>query len=220
MRSPNMLGVQHIRHGGGQSLPNLSLSESPSSGMTSPVNLPQKGTNSLLSVPTSKGLSPQRGVSYPPPSPRALRRSYAVPQSRNPPLMKSRHVLGVRSANDSDAAADSLLINAKMAFQIVTFVPKQFSLDPPKKLDIKDASIHKRLSWNCGANSAGMQPLGACARNSTVSADSVQSSSGVSSSTGSQPLLYQNESTDSKIMAQAEGQPPTSPLPALKGKCR
>ncbi|XP_065348909.1 pleckstrin homology domain-containing family G member 5 isoform X3 [Cloeon dipterum] len=257
MRSPNMLGVQHIRHGGGQSLPNLSLSESPSSGMTSPVNLPQKGTNSLLSVPTSKGLSPQRGVSYPPPSPRALRRSYAVPQSRNPPLMKSRHVLGVRSANDSDAAADSLLINEistskecssssnlkfeeespgmrayRQVFNAKRPVRtadgrryhtagviddlKQFSLDPPKKLDIKDASIHKRLSWNCGANSAGMQPLGACARNSTVSADSVQSSSGVSSSTGSQPLLYQNESADSKIMAQAEGQPPTSPLPALK----
>ncbi|CAB3373595.1 Hypothetical predicted protein [Cloeon dipterum] len=249
MRSPNMLGVQHIRHGGGQSLPNLSLSESPSSGMTSPVNLPQKGTNSLLSVPTSKGLSPQRGVSYPPPSPRALRRSYAVPQSRNPPLMKSRHVLGVRSANDSDAAADSLLINeistskecssssnlkfeeespGMRAYRQVFNAKRQVRtadgrryhtagvIDDLKKLDIKDASIHKRLSWNCGANSAGMQPLGACARNSTVSADSVQSSSGVSSSTGSQPLLYQNESTDSKIMAQAEGQPPTSPLPALK----
>jgi len=34
------------------------------------------------------------GISYPPPSPPrgALRRGFALPQSRNPPLIKTRHV--------------------------------------------------------------------------------------------------------------------------------
>lgn len=34
------------------------------------------------------------GISYPPPSPPrgALRRAFALPQSRNPPLIKTRHV--------------------------------------------------------------------------------------------------------------------------------
>lgn len=32
------------------------------------------------------------GILYPPPSPRTLRRSAPVPQSRNPPLLKTRHV--------------------------------------------------------------------------------------------------------------------------------
>ena len=34
------------------------------------------------------------GISYPPPSPPrgALRRAFAIPQSRNPPLIKTRHV--------------------------------------------------------------------------------------------------------------------------------
>ncbi|XP_059490860.1 pleckstrin homology domain-containing family G member 5-like isoform X3 [Neocloeon triangulifer] len=255
MRSPNMLGVHHLRHGGGQSLPNLSLSESPSSGLMSPVTLPQQGTNSLLSVPTGKGLSPQRGVSYPPPSPRALRRSYAVPQSRNPPLLKSRHVLGVRSANEAEGSVDvpqiaeipppkescsssylkseeespgarayRQVINSKRQVRgsdvrryhtagVIDDL-KQFSLDPPKKLVIKDTSIHKRLSWNCGAGSAGMQPLGSCARNAGISADSVQSSSGVSSSTGSQAMLYQNEILEIKTTPPAE--PPSPALPALK----
>jgi len=106
-----MLGVHHLAHAGGQSLPNLSLSESSPSAPTSPAAPPLHGAGSLLSVPTGKGLSPQhRGVSYPPPSPRALRRSYAVPQSRNPPLLKSRHVLGARSANDADGSVDVPLI--------------------------------------------------------------------------------------------------------------
>jgi hypothetical protein len=116
IRSPNMLGVHHISHTGGQSLPNLCLSESSPSGPTSPAALPLHGTGSLLSVPTGKGLSPQhRGVSYPPPSPRALRRSYAVPQSRNPPLMKSRHVLGARSANEVESSIDVPIIAGKDA---------------------------------------------------------------------------------------------------------
>lgn len=34
------------------------------------------------------------GISYPPPSPPrgALRRAFAIPQSRNPPLVKTRHI--------------------------------------------------------------------------------------------------------------------------------
>ena len=34
----------------------------------------------------------QRGVSYPPPSPRGLTRAQPVPQSRNPPLVKTRRL--------------------------------------------------------------------------------------------------------------------------------
>lgn len=37
----------------------------------------------------------QRGVSYPPPSPRGLTRAQPVPQSRNPPLVKTRRLASV-----------------------------------------------------------------------------------------------------------------------------
>lgn len=72
-------------HASGQSLPNLSVSS---------------GGNSHLKVPsTHKNHAPwNRGVSYPPPSPRALRRSPPVPQSRNPPLLKTRHVVSTTCA--------------------------------------------------------------------------------------------------------------------------
>ena len=63
----------------GQSLPNLTS---------------ETTGNSLLKVPNHKSLSASnRGISYPPPSPRTLRRSAPVPQSRNPPLIKTRHVV-------------------------------------------------------------------------------------------------------------------------------
>lgn len=92
-KTPNTLSVQPYANLG-QSLPNLSLG-SPNVGTLS-LNLNQN----TLSVPnTSKNsaqlLSPtQRGISYPPPSPtRAnLRRGLAISQSKNPPLLKTRHV--------------------------------------------------------------------------------------------------------------------------------
>ncbi|XP_012252088.2 pleckstrin homology domain-containing family G member 5 isoform X1 [Athalia rosae] len=94
--TPNTLSVQVPAYSGlGQSLPNLTLATSPQTSTVSPTP-----PNSLLIVPQitkSKDtlLSPgHRGISYPPPSPPrgALRRAFAVPQSRNPPLIKTRHV--------------------------------------------------------------------------------------------------------------------------------
>ncbi|XP_036148214.1 pleckstrin homology domain-containing family G member 5 isoform X2 [Monomorium pharaonis] len=93
--TPNTLSVQVPYSSLGQSLPNLTLATSPQTSTVSPTP-----PNSLLIVPQmtkSKDtlLSPgQRGISYPPPSPPrgALRRGFALPQSRNPPLMKTRHV--------------------------------------------------------------------------------------------------------------------------------
>ncbi|XP_024943795.1 pleckstrin homology domain-containing family G member 5 isoform X2 [Cephus cinctus] len=94
--TPNTLSVQVPAYSSlGQSLPNLTLATSPQTSTVSPTP-----PNSLLIVPQitkSKDtlLSPgHRGISYPPPSPPrgALRRAFAVPQSRNPPLIKTRHV--------------------------------------------------------------------------------------------------------------------------------
>ena len=77
-KTPNTLSVTPP-YSTGQSLPNLS---------SDPTH--------CLKVPTHKQLSPSsRGISYPPPSPRTLRRCPPVPQSRNPPLMKTRHVTSV-----------------------------------------------------------------------------------------------------------------------------
>ena len=49
----------------------------------------------------------QRGVSYPPPSPRGLTRAQPVPQSRNPPLVKTRRlasVAGLINVNVTDSS--------------------------------------------------------------------------------------------------------------------
>nr|XP_034181809.1 pleckstrin homology domain-containing family G member 5-like isoform X3 [Osmia lignaria] len=95
--TPNTLSVQVPAYSSlGQSLPNLTLATSPQTSTVSPTP-----PNSLLIVPQitkSKDtlLSPgHRGsISYPPPSPPrgALRRAFAIPQSRNPPLVKTRHI--------------------------------------------------------------------------------------------------------------------------------
>lgn len=93
--TPNTLSVQVPYSSLGQSLPNLTLATSPQTSTVSPTP-----PNSLLIVPQmtkSKDtlLSPgHRGISYPPPSPPrgALRRGFALPQSRNPPLLKTRHI--------------------------------------------------------------------------------------------------------------------------------
>ncbi|XP_066601053.1 pleckstrin homology domain-containing family G member 5-like isoform X2 [Prorops nasuta] len=96
--TPNTLSVQPPFSSLGQSLPNLTLTTSPQSSTSQQAPTPP---NSLLIVPQiTKSrdallLSPgHRGTSYPPPSPPrgALRRAFALPQSRNPPLVKTRHV--------------------------------------------------------------------------------------------------------------------------------
>jgi len=102
--SPNTLSVQvPVFSNLGQSLPNLNLATSPN---TSHAPTPNPPTSLLLVPPSGKTtatpshhhgglLSPgHRGVSYPPPSPPrgSLRRGFALTQSRNPPLQKTRHV--------------------------------------------------------------------------------------------------------------------------------
>lgn len=58
------------------------------------------------------------GISYPPPSPPrgALRRAFAIPQSRNPPLMKTRHInasLGASSTLQSTISFDTEAIEER-----------------------------------------------------------------------------------------------------------
>ncbi len=78
--SPNTLSVQvPVFSNLGQSLPNLNQ-------MTATVINPP--SNMLLAPP--KGFPP-RGTSYPPPSP-PLRRTPALTFTRNPPLLKTRHI--------------------------------------------------------------------------------------------------------------------------------
>lgn len=60
-------------------------------------------TGSSLSVSgrvqSASALNQMRGVSYPPPSPRGLTRAQPVPQSRNPPLVKTRRLTSVGLAS-------------------------------------------------------------------------------------------------------------------------
>ncbi|XP_060517606.1 pleckstrin homology domain-containing family G member 5 isoform X2 [Cylas formicarius] len=105
-KTPNTLSVQP--YGSlGQSLPNLTL-HSPSVGSGLSLSLNQN----TLSVPSSKNgshlLSPtHRGISYPPPSPTRgnLRRSLAISQSKNPPLIKTRQVNSASSVSSSHLPA-------------------------------------------------------------------------------------------------------------------
>ncbi|KAJ8950114.1 hypothetical protein NQ318_017839 [Aromia moschata] len=167
-KTPNTLSVQP--YGSlGQSLPNLTLG-SPNVGSLS-LNLNQN----TLSVPSSKAgshlLSPtHRGISYPPPSPTRgnLRRSLAISQSKNPPLIKTRQV------NSTTNASQQIPTSFDFDVPVIAGVSQQedncesFSrgqhrqamkrtyryhtagvVDDIKKNDSRDASIHKRLSWNC-----------------------------------------------------------------------
>lgn len=91
--SPNTLSIQvPVFSCLGQSLPDLNQVSCTS---TNPPS-------SLLLVPP-RG-TPHRGTSYPPPSP-PLRRAPALTLSRNPPLLKTRHI--VSSASSSIATACS-----------------------------------------------------------------------------------------------------------------
>ncbi|XP_069690836.1 pleckstrin homology domain-containing family G member 5-like isoform X2 [Periplaneta americana] len=242
--SPNTLSVQvPVFSNLGQSLPNLNLATSPN---TSHASTPNPPTSLLLVPPSGKStattthhhgglLSPgHRGVSYPPPSPPrgSLRRGFALTQSRNPPLLKTRHVNSstvssgaptIPSPTQGHSPAASFDFDVPVIAGVsppseerVTPEPTENpstgpvrshphrhammkrltrtdnrryhtagAIDDIKKQDSRDASIHKRLSWNCGPGVQGTSstnselPASKC-----VSTESVQSSSGVSS-TGS-----------------------------------
>ena len=53
----------------------------------------EEGDQAAISIPrASSPLSPVRGISYPPLSPKSLKRGFAIQTPpRNPPLVKSRH---------------------------------------------------------------------------------------------------------------------------------
>lgn len=84
-------------------------------------------------VPPTSAFS-QRGVSYPPPSPRGLTRTQPVPQSRNPPLVKTRHLVSVAGVTATAATNDTTptpacLVEAAYSNNEQTILPsKIFSL--------------------------------------------------------------------------------------------
>lgn len=169
-KTPNTLSVQPVGSLG-QSLPNLTLG-SPNIGSGLSLNLHQN----TLSVPSNKNgnhlLSPtHRGISYPPPSPTRgnLRRSLAISQSKNPPLIKTRQVNSASSVSSSqvptsfDFDVPVIAGASKSEENCESFSRGQHRqavkrthryhtaglVDDIKKNDSRDASIHKRLSWNC-----------------------------------------------------------------------
>ena len=98
--TPNTLTVQiPIPNLSGQSLPNLT-SASDSSPPTYSIH------HHSLTVPKSLLSPTNRGVSYPPPSPRSLRRSHAVLQSRNPPLQKAKNIVSPEKLVEKCASLD------------------------------------------------------------------------------------------------------------------
>ncbi|XP_066258514.1 pleckstrin homology domain-containing family G member 5 isoform X2 [Euwallacea similis] len=167
-KTPNTLSVQPVGSLG-QSLPNLTLG-SPNVGSGLSLNLQQN----TLSVPGNKNggqlLSPtHRGISYPPPSPTRgnLRRSLAISQSKNPPLIKTRQVNSACSVSSSQVPTsfdfDVPVIAGISSEDYESFSRGQHRqamkrsqryhtaglVDDIKKNDSRDTSIHKRLSWNC-----------------------------------------------------------------------
>ncbi|XP_023703867.1 pleckstrin homology domain-containing family G member 5 [Cryptotermes secundus] len=263
--SPNTLSVQvPVFSNLGQSLPNLNLATSPN---TSHASAPNPPTSLLLVPPSGKTsastshhhgglLSPgHRGVSYPPPSPPrgSLRRGFALTQSRNPPLQKTRHVNSstvssgvptVTSPTQGPSPAASFDFDVPVIAGISPPSEERVTPEPPegaastgplrshphrhammkrltrtdnrryhtagaiddlKKQDSRDASIHKRLSWNCGPGMQGSSPASSdLPATKYVSNESVQSSSGVSS-TGS--VLYGDSLVGELDLLEPDGQP-------------
>ncbi|XP_063917927.1 pleckstrin homology domain-containing family G member 5-like isoform X1 [Zophobas morio] len=173
-KTPNTLSVQPFGSLG-QSLPNLTLG-SPNVGSLS-LSLNQN----TLSVPNNKNgghlLSPtHRGVSYPPPSPTRgnLRRGLAISQSKNPPLIKTRHINSTATTSQQIPASFDFDVpviagvsqsedqcesfsrgHHRQAMKRIYRNDKRYHtagvVDDIKKNDSRDASIHKRLSWNCSS---------------------------------------------------------------------
>ncbi|XP_037074686.1 pleckstrin homology domain-containing family G member 5-like [Pollicipes pollicipes] len=201
--TPNQLSVLTHLTPAGQSLPNLSAEVAHS-----------------LSVPPQRTLNPaQRGVTYPPLSPRTLRRSPAVqpPPPRNPPLSRAHHVTA-DGGSSPPPPAPSLPPPPPpppaAANPGATAEPEDTEVDGDgrsrrhsrdrlesrryhtagaiediKKQEARDASIHKRLSWNCGQQQPPPPHMGRQSQalkggrhgTTCLSSDSVHSSSGVSS---------------------------------------
>ncbi|XP_018012826.1 uncharacterized protein LOC108669904 [Hyalella azteca] len=200
----------------------LNVTSSQASGQSLP-NLSVVSGNSLLKVPSHKNHAPwNRGVSYPPPSPRALRRSPPVPQSRNPPLLKTRHVVSTTGGTTAATGVfhpSSAAVEARLPDQVEEEdgcrSPRRVcrsdradnrryhtagAIDDIKKQDTKDSSIHKRLSWNCGQQHQVSAPGGLCASCSTQTF--VTPSNSTCSSTSSR--LTSSPSNSSRIVGQCD----------------
>lgn len=184
-KTPNTLSVVPP-YSTGQSLPNLTVESANS------LRVP----NNLSNNP--KALSAcNRGVSYPPPSPRTLRRSAPVPQSRNPPLIKTRHVTSMvgspQEVEQVDQDESSRSGGPRRISRTDRMDNRRYhtagAIDDIKKQDTKDATIHKRLSWNYGQGPPPSRDLGndqgKLGRHKhavkSISCESMHSSSGVSS---------------------------------------
>jgi len=171
-------------------------------------------------------LSPIRGISYPPLSPKSLKRGFAIQQQtiRNPPLIKSRQVAASAelSPGRQETLGPNITVIADQEVDQETKQKRGARFDRPdnrryhtagtiedlKKADTKDSSIHKRLSWNQQPTIPGNDLQLKTKQSKCLSTDSVQSSSGVSSN-GSLHL-----SIGSEFEPLAGGAPPT---PALLG---
>ncbi|CAL4064112.1 unnamed protein product [Meganyctiphanes norvegica] len=182
-KSPNTLTVK-APGSAGQSLPNLNVE-----------------TNQSLRVPSNSSSSHKllssnaRGISYPPHSPRTLRRCAPVPQSRNPPLVKSGHILRAPQLQDGVTEQENVpRERTRRMMRNDRNDNRRYHtagvIDDIKKQDTKDIAIQKSLSLNYGKGApARSKPLQmSCAleadhqmRTKHRSCESIQSSSGVSS---------------------------------------
>jgi len=194
--TPNQLSVLTHLAPAGQSLPNLT-GEMAAQQLSVPAQRAAAALNSAL-----------RGVTYPPLSPRTLRRSSAVqPSPRAPPLARARHVTadtgagspppppapaagGHCSVEEAEADADARSRRHSRDRLESRRYHTAGAIEDMKKQECRDASIHKRLSWNCGHQQGQQQPpvgrqtqalRGSRNAATCLSSDSVQSSSGVSS---------------------------------------
>ncbi|XP_059085132.1 pleckstrin homology domain-containing family G member 5-like isoform X3 [Tigriopus californicus] len=244
--TPNTLTVQ-IPYQSAQSLP-TSPSSAPSPGPSipedkapPPPSSPMEGLEKVgiaLSGPPGKRCkSPTaRGISYPPISPKSLKRGVAIHPSqsiKNPPLIKSRHVVSAASImdghhqNTTTSAHNVPVIKGIPPIEVepsegdeseANDNPGQVvktqggvrggrgdrstdtrryhtagAIEDIKKQDVRDHTIQKRLSWNYGQHIPNNdlqlknKNVGKC-----LSTDSMQSSSGVSS-TGSLHLSIGSE---------------------------
>lgn len=183
LKTSNNLSV-NPPHSAGQSLPNLTENS---------LRVPSNTRNSQQQLLTNN-----RGISYPPHSPRTLRRSAPVHQTRSPPLMKAHNVAPnsgisqLRETGESrdESPEDPLRGGSRSTVRTERLNNRRYHtagvIDDIKKQDSKNPGIHKRLSLNYGQESdSPPRELGADAnkrnRNNHRSCESMQSSSGVSS---------------------------------------
>ncbi|ODM90880.1 Pleckstrin y domain-containing family G member 5 [Orchesella cincta] len=124
--TPNTLSVQIPVSGySGQSLPNLTSAY-------------ESSATHVHSLTVPKCLSPtNRGVSYPPPSPRSLRRTKALLQSAKPPLQKSKHV-----ANDCKSPEKSASLAASISVDRSHIIPEAtIDITPHKSPATRDCMM-------------------------------------------------------------------------------